>query len=33
MNEYLAGFSFGGKHDIESVTGVFSGKERKKERK
>ena len=23
MNEYLAGFSFGGKHDIESATGVF----------
>ena len=22
MNEYVAGFSFGGKHDIESVTGA-----------
>ena len=23
MNEYVTGFSFGGKHDIESATGVF----------
>ena len=23
MNEYLAGFSFGGKHDNKSATGVF----------
>ena len=23
MNDYVTGFSFGGKHDIESATGVF----------